>query len=107
VVLAAAAPKRNDAAPAPANSNATSALAAADVSGSTVAVPRPKTKKIRPPEAPAERLVHVYDDVLPDGRRVPVYRRANGAFETGAVVEGEYRPGRTVQLREPRYFGLQ
>jgi hypothetical protein len=64
-------------------------------------------------EAPVERLVKVYDRVLPDGRRVPVYRRAgSGTLEMGTIVDGEYRsygPARRADL-EPtrgRFFGLQ
>lgn len=72
----------------------------------------PKAKRPRPAEeAPVERLVRVYDQVLPDGRRVPVYRRVGtGALETGSIVDGEYRPGRrAANLDSPssRYFGLQ
>ena len=56
-------------------------------------------------EAPVERLVKVYEQVMPDGRRVPVYRRAgSGGYETGTIVDGEYRPARRA---EARFFGLQ
>jgi hypothetical protein len=68
-----------------------------------------------------ERLVRVYDQVLPDGRRVPVYRRVgSGTYETGMIIDGEYRssrriidgeyrPSRRANLDPPtgRYFGLQ
>ena len=60
--------------------------------------------------APTERLVRVYDQVLPDGRRVPVYRRVgSGGLETGTIVDGEYRPTRRANLEPPggRLFGLQ
>ncbi len=73
----------------------------------------PKPKRPRPvEEAPVERLVRVYDQVMPDGRRVPVYRRAgSGSLELGTVVDGEYRalrPARRANLEPPgRYFGLQ
>jgi len=75
------------------------------------APPAQKAKRPRPAEeAPVERLVKVYDQVLPDGRRVPVYKRAGtGALETGTIVDGEYRPARRANLDPPsnRYFGLQ
>ncbi|HET7679812.1 MAG TPA: hypothetical protein VFK79_06710 [Xanthobacteraceae bacterium] len=64
-------------------------------------------------EAPVERLVKVYDQVMPDGRRVPVYRRAgSGSLEMGTIVDGEYRAYRSARqadLDPPRgrYFGLQ
>ena len=72
----------------------------------------PKAKRARPPveEAPVERLVRVYDQIMPDGRRVPVYRRVgSGRYETGIIVDGEYRPSRRANLGPPtgRYFGLQ
>jgi hypothetical protein len=60
--------------------------------------------------APTERLVRVYDQVLPDGRRVPVYRRVgSGGLETGTIVDGEYRSTRRANLEPPggRLFGLQ
>jgi hypothetical protein len=82
----------------------------------------PKAKRQRPPipeevvrfvreapvrEAPVERLVKVYEQVMPDGRRVPVYRRqGSGGYETGTIVDGEYRPARRAEAR-PRFFGLQ
>ena len=70
----------------------------------------PKAKRPRATDhAPAERLVRVYDQMLPDGRRVPVYRRASGGYEYGSVVDGEYRP-RRANLEPPygaRRFGLQ
>jgi hypothetical protein len=59
-------------------------------------------------EPPVERLVRVYDHVLPDGRRVPVYRRSNGRLEIGGVVDGEYRSyARRAEMYGPRHFGLQ
>jgi hypothetical protein len=71
----------------------------------------PKVKRSRPASnAPVERLVKVYDQVMPDGRRVPVYRRGgSGGYETGTVVGGEYRPARRANLEPPtgRYFGMQ
>lgn len=71
----------------------------------------PKLKRPRVAEdAPVERLVRVYDQILPDGRRVPVYRRAGGGYETGTIVDGEYRPTRRATLEPPyraRRFGLQ
>lgn len=72
--------------------------------------PRQKTKTARvADEAPVDRLVHVYDHVAPDGRRVPVYRRSNGRYEFGAIVDGEYQQSRSAELTPPRrsYFGLQ
>jgi hypothetical protein len=76
----------------------------------TASAPKVKRPKPAAEEAPVERLVRVYDQVLPDGRRVPVYRRAgSGAYETGTIVDGEYRPARRANLEPPseRYFGLQ
>lgn len=68
----------------------------------------PKVAKRRSQEnAPGERLVHVYDQMTPDGRRVPVYRRVvRGAYETGVI---EYRSTRRANLEQPsgRYFSLQ
>lgn len=68
-----------------------------------------KVKRQRPAEEPVERLVRVYDQVLPDGRRVPVYRRVGtGGLETGVIVDGEYRPARRAYLDQPSgRFGLQ
>lgn len=70
-----------------------------------------KAKRPRPAdEAPVERLVRVYDQVMPDGRRVPVYRRVgSGGYETGTIVDGEYRAVRGATFDRPRerYFGLQ
>ena len=71
----------------------------------------PKAKRPRVVEdGRVERLVKVYDQILPDGRRVPVYRRiGSSGLETGTIVDGEYRPARRANL-EPRsghYFGLQ
>lgn len=69
------------------------------------AVPEDVERQVR--EAPVERLVKVYEQVMPDGRRVPVYRRSgSGAYETGTVVDGEYRPARRAEAGA-RYFGLQ
>jgi hypothetical protein len=82
----------------------------AAVFAATANVPR---KRPRPEEAPVERLVRVPDQVMPDGRRVPVYRRVgSGSLERGAIVDGEYRayrPARRDNLEPPtgRYFGLQ
>jgi hypothetical protein len=73
----------------------------------------PKSKRPRPvEEAPAERLVKVYDQVMPDGRRIPVYRRVgSGSLEIGTIVDGDRanRPARRANLEPPtgRYFGLQ
>lgn len=71
----------------------------------------PKVKRPRAAdEAPVERLVRVYDRILPDGRRVPVYRRSGGGYEVGIIVDGEYRPMRRATLEPPygaRRFGLQ
>ncbi len=75
----------------------------------TTTAPKPKRPRVAE-DAPVERLVRVYDQVLPDGRRVPVYRRAGGRYETGTIVDGEYRPARRATLEPPygaRYFGLQ
>jgi len=76
------------------------------------AAARQKPKKPRVPadDPVVERLVHVYDQIGADGRRVPVYRRASGGYETGTIVDDEYRPSRRVNLepqRGARYFGLQ
>jgi hypothetical protein len=73
---------------------------------------RTATHKAKKPrvqeEPPVERLVHVYDQVLPNGRRVPVYRRSNGRLEIGGVVEGVYRSyARRAEVFGTRYFGLQ
>ncbi len=77
----------------------------------SVSGPRQKTKTARvADETPVARLVHVYDHIAPDGQRVPVYRRGNGAYEFGAVVDGEYRQSRRAELGQPRVpniFGLQ
>lgn len=73
-------------------------------------VAAPKVKRARVTEAPVEKLVKIYDQVLPDGRRVPVYRRVgSGGYETGTIVDGEYRPTRRAHLEPPagRFFGLQ
>ena len=71
----------------------------------------PKAKRPRVVEdGSVERLVKVYDQILPDGRRVPVYRRVGGSgLETGTIVDREYRPARRANLELPfgRYFGLQ
>lgn len=70
--------------------------------------PKPKKPRVDP-DAPVERLVRVYDHIMPDGRRVPVYQRAGGGYETGTIVDGEYRPSRRANLEPPydRRFGLQ
>lgn len=71
----------------------------------------PKAKRLRvADDAPVERLVRVYDRILPDGRRVPVYRRVGGGYETGIIIDGEYRRARRAHLEPPsgaRVFGLQ
>ena len=97
---------------APAPSKEVPPAVVAAVFAATANVPR--AKRPRPvEEAPAERLVKVYDQVMPDGRRVPVYRRVgSGSLEMGAIVDGEYRayrPARRADLEPPngRYFGLQ
>ena len=83
----------------------------AAVFAATANVPRKRPRPVE--EAPVERLVKVYDQVMPDGRRVPVYRRVgSGSLERGAIVDGEYRayrPARRDNLEPPtgRYFGLQ
>lgn len=60
----------------------------------------PKAKRQRQPteEASVERLVRVQDQVTPDGRRVPVYRRVGGSggYEVGTIVDGEYRASRRL-----------
>jgi hypothetical protein len=91
---------------------ATPAAASLSASPPVRAAARQKTRKARvsADEPPVERLVHIYDQVAPDGRRVPVYRRNDGGYETGTVVGDEYRPSRRVTLeplRGQRYFGLQ
>lgn len=127
LAVAATAPAPKPAASAPkAPEAATTALASAsDISSASdeaaaPAAPVRKAKKIRKSdelaaveravrEATTERLVRVYDEILPDGRRIPVYRRSNGRLEFGTVVGGQYRPSRTVELfsGRPRFFGLQ
>jgi hypothetical protein len=84
----------------------------AAVEAATASAPKPK--RPRPvEEAPVERLVRMYDQVMPDGRRVPVYRRVgSGSLEMGTIVDGEYRairPARRAFAEPPsgRYFGLQ
>jgi hypothetical protein len=65
-------------------------------------------KKTRyPDDLLVERLVRVYDQILPDGRIVSVYRRASGGYESGSITYGEYRRAAAVPLERPRYFGLQ
>jgi hypothetical protein len=118
--------------PASAKPAATEAMASADTTATVVAEPAsivapaaeepaaeepavqpqkpaaPKVVKRRVQDtAPAERLVRVYDQVLPDGRVVPVYRRVgSGSLETGTIVGGEYRPSRRANLEpESRPFG--
>ena len=93
---------------APAASKEVPAAVVAAVFAATANVPR--AKRPRPvEEAPAERLVRVYDQVMPDGRRLPVYRRVgSGSLE----IDGEsraYRPARRANIEPPngRYFGLQ
>jgi hypothetical protein len=86
--------------------------AAAPASPPARAAARQKPKKVRVPadDPPVERLVHIYDQIAPDGRRVPVYRRNDGGYETGTIVGDEYRASRRVNLEPPRgqrYFGLQ
>jgi hypothetical protein len=74
------------------------------------AAQKAKRSRVQHEEAPLERLVRIYDQVLPDGRRVPVYRRVGGGYETGTIIDGEYRPSRRANLEPPysaRYFGLQ
>jgi hypothetical protein len=76
----------------------------------TAARQKPKKARVPADDPPVERLVHVYDQVTSDGRRVPVYRRANGGYETGTIIDDEYRPSRRVNLEPARgthYFGLQ
>jgi hypothetical protein len=60
----------------------------------------------RDDEGPVERLTRVGERVMPDGRRVTVYRRSNGTYEVGSVVDGEYRPTHRTEAGA-RYFGLQ
>lgn len=113
--------------PAVAKPAATEAMASAETIASGVAEPAsimaptpeepvvqpqkpaaPKVVKRRPQEtAPVERLVRVYDQVMPDGRVVPVYRRVgSNSLETGTIVGGEYRPSRRANLEaEARPFG--
>lgn len=89
--------------------NAQPDAAAAQASQRTATAPRAKRPRAAD-DAPVERLVRVYDQVLPDGRRIPVYRRAGGGYETGTIVDGEYRPTRRATLEPPygaRRFGLQ
>jgi hypothetical protein len=107
-----AAPEAAPAQPAtpPAATETVAAAEAADAE-TVAAPPAPKTpKKVKKPrfadEGPVERLVRVYDQIMPDGRRVPVYRRANGGYESGAIVDGEYRRAAAI-AEHPRYFGLQ
>lgn len=111
----AAAPSANSAATA-ARADATEAMAAAEPVAEAPAVPanaapraaaRQKARKKFADDAPVERLVRVYDQILPDGRRVPVYRRASGGYESGNIVDGEYRRAFAAPPERPRYFGLQ
>jgi hypothetical protein len=60
-----------------------------------------------PDDLLVERLVRVYDRILPDGRVVSVYRRASGGYESGSITYGEYRRASAAPLDRPRYFGLQ
>ena len=113
--------------PASAKSAATEAMASTETTASVVAEPAsimapaaeapavqpqkpaaPKVVKRRVQDnAPVERLVRVYDQVMPDGRVVPVYRRVGStSLETGTIVGGEYRPSRRATLEpESRPFG--
>jgi hypothetical protein len=89
-----------------------SETAAAPSAHDTPAAKSQRTAKKSKPrvqeEPPVERLVRVYDQVMPDGRRVPVYRRANGRYEVGSVIDGEYRSSaRRADMYAPRTFGLQ
>ena len=97
------------AAPNPVPANET--VAAASTHETPAAKSQRTAKKSKPrvqEEPPVERLVRVYDQVMPDGRRVPVYRRANGRYEVGSVVDGEYRSSaRRADMYAPRTFGLQ
>jgi len=76
----------------------------------TAAAPKAKRQRTeqrdRDDDGPVERLVRVGERVLPDGRRVSVYRRSNGSYEVGSIVDGEYRPTRRTEAGA-RYFGLQ
>jgi hypothetical protein len=106
---ASAAARVSPSAPAPSKEVPPEVVAA--VFAATANVPRPKRPR-SVEDAPVERLVRVYDQVMPDGRRIPVYRRAgSGSLEMGTIVDGEYRairPARRANLDPPgRYFGLQ
>jgi hypothetical protein len=107
--------------PAAVHTAATEALAAADP---VVAAAAPANTPLRtaakkkktavaakkpryPDDLLVERLVRVYDRILPDGRVVSVYRRASGGYESGSITYGEYRRASAAPLDRPRYFGLQ
>ncbi|MEX0752786.1 MAG: hypothetical protein WD073_07660 [Xanthobacteraceae bacterium] len=47
-----------------------------------------------------DQLVHVYDHIAPDGRRVPVYRRPDGGYEFGAMQEAPPRPERRADVQQ-------
>jgi hypothetical protein len=76
----------------------------------TAATPKAKQQRQRAADrdddGPVERLTRVGERTMPDGRRVTVYRRSNGTYEVGSVVDGEYRPTRRMEAGA-RYFGLQ
>jgi hypothetical protein len=92
--------------------NALAAIEGAEADAGAVTVPapprqRPKAKKRFIDEAPVDRLVRVYDQIMPDGRRVPVYRRAGGSYESGSIVDGEYRRASAPPAERTHFFGLQ
>jgi hypothetical protein len=74
----------------------------------TAATPKSKRQRAaeRDDDGPVERLTRVGERVMPDGRRVTVYRRSNGTYEVGSIVDGEYRPTHRTEAGA-RYFGLQ
>ncbi|HZS65034.1 MAG TPA: hypothetical protein VFA53_11150 [Xanthobacteraceae bacterium] len=53
-------------------------------------------------KGPVETLVHVYDQVTPDGRIVPVYRSSNGGYRFGAPQGSSEE--RRAELQQPRSF---
>jgi hypothetical protein len=95
--LAAADPVAPEAAP------ASTPLRTAAKKKTAVAAKKPRY----PDDLLVERLVRVYDRILPDGRVVSVYRRASGGYESGSITYGEYRRASAAPLDRPRYFGLQ
>jgi hypothetical protein len=53
---------------------------------------------------PAGQLVHVYDQIAPDGQRVPVYRRSSDGRYVFGAPEPAPPPDRRAELQQPRGF---